>query len=194
MKQTKGNDMMLGKILRKNILILFCAALIFSTFGGLGQVVHAAEADYVWEENVDGDGKPLGTVRITNYIGTDTDLDIPAQLGGMDVTVIAYGERGSFINKGLTNVKIPEGVKEIGQWAFGSNELTSIELPESLEIIGRNAFTGNNLTEVTIPQSVTKITGSFARNEITTVNFSEGIEEIDGEAFHNNRLTSIKIP
>ena len=45
---------------------------------------------------------------------------------------------------------IPEGIAEIGEWAFNGNEsLTSITIPSSVEKIGQYAFYGcNNLTDV----------------------------------------------
>lgn len=78
------------------------------------------EGDYEWELNLDWD---LDTVRITKYTGQNKEVVIPATIDGKAVTVIAYAGSGAFGSKGLTSVKIPEGVKEIGQWAFGTNEL-----------------------------------------------------------------------
>jgi len=40
----------------------------------------------------------------------------------------------------LTEIVIPEGVKEIGNNAFNITGLTSVTLPVSLEVIGEDAF------------------------------------------------------
>ncbi len=54
---------------------------------------HANEADYVWTNSKDG------TVKIKDYIGTDTSIIIPNELGGKVVTEIgmaAFGEKKSY--------------------------------------------------------------------------------------------------
>lgn len=176
-------------IWRNNLLILFCVALIFSSFGSLGQIVYAAEDDYEWEELSDG------TVKITNYKGSDTDISIPAQLDGKAVTVIGYDSSGAFSGKGLKSVAIPEGVKVIEQWAFGNNELTTITLPDSLETLQSLAFANNKLTEITIPPNIKVIANStFSNNELTTIHLHDDVEEIGNSAFRDNQLTSISIP
>ena len=54
---------------------------------------------------------------------------------------------------------IPEGVTEIGVWAFGyCTGLTSVVIPEGVTTIGERAFSGcKNLKEVTLPVGVKKI-------------------------------------
>ncbi|MBP5282643.1 MAG: leucine-rich repeat protein, partial [Lachnospiraceae bacterium] len=43
-------------------------------------------------------------------------------------------------DKTLTHYVVPEGIREIGDWAFsGCKELTWIEVPTTLERIGRDA-------------------------------------------------------
>jgi hypothetical protein len=69
--------------------------------------------------------------------------------------------RDSDLNKALV---IPEGVTEIGDYAFAGTQITSVTLPRTVTRIGANAFSGcGSLTTVIIPSSVTKITfGSSA--------------------------------
>ena len=61
--------------------------------------------------------------------------------------------------KNSENIKIPEGVTQIGRYAFFlQTSLKNIILPKSLEIIEYEAFHGcKKLTEITIPTSVTEI-------------------------------------
>ena len=65
----------------------------------------------------------------------------------------------------LANIAIPDGVTNIGQYAFaGCSSLTSVTIPDSVTSIGERAFEGcNNLTNITIPDSMTSI-GDYAFN------------------------------
>lgn len=84
--------------------------------------------DFETEENDSG-------LTITNYKGKDTEVIIPAEIGGKPVTVIGYNsDRGAFANNGnITKVVIPEGVTEIDATSFlNCKSLAEIEFPESL--------------------------------------------------------------
>jgi hypothetical protein len=70
-------------------------------------------------------------------------ISLPSSLVSIDSYAFAS-------NYELTNVIIPDGVKSIGDSAFGSNNLKSITIPFSVETIGNDAFGANfNLTSVT---------------------------------------------
>lgn len=87
--------------------------------------------DFETEENDSG-------LTITNYKGKDTEVIIPAEIGGKPVTVIGYNsDRGAFANNGnITKVVIPEGVTEINAASFlNCKSLAEIEFPESLNEI-----------------------------------------------------------
>lgn len=77
-------------------------------------------------------------------------------------------------------IKIPKGVKSIGEYAFtGCANLTSVTIPKGVISIGYGAFSNkawvgcDNLTYVTIPNSVTSIGGNafFGCNELKTVKY-----------------------
>lgn len=57
-----------------------------------------------------------GTVTITDYSGTDTDIVIPKSIDGKMVTSIRY--YAFYDCNGLTSISIPEGVTSIGEDAF----------------------------------------------------------------------------
>ena len=75
-----------------------------------------------------------GEIVITNYFGKESDIVIPSNIEGKQVTSI----RG---------------------WAFSScNNLESITLPDSVTSIGAGAFSScNNLESIALPDSLTKI-------------------------------------
>ena len=98
---------------------------------------------------------------LVRYFGSDSKVDIPAELSGKPVTEI--GEWAFAYCSSLTEVTIPEGVTSIRAFAFRScSSLTKAIIPEGVTSIGESAFQScGSLTEVTIPKSVTSIE-SFA--------------------------------
>lgn len=99
------------------------------------------------------------------------ELDIPAEIGGLPVTritdvalnegsVFDLDRNGAFYScYTLRRVNVPEGVREIGQYAFyGCKNLQEISLPESLMEIGTHAFSMcSSLKEMTVPSGIDKI-------------------------------------
>ena len=99
------------------------------------------------------------TGTIIKYIGTETEVVIPDTINGTAVTGI--GE-SAFEGSSVTSVEIPEGVTEIGAYAFTSCEaLKRINIPGSVTSIGNDAFVYCiSLTSVKIPKSVTSMAPS----------------------------------
>jgi hypothetical protein len=81
-------------------------------------------------------------VVITEYLGTDVHVKIPAHVQGRPVTGIADL---AFARRGLLSVTIPDGVVSIGDWAFSDNRLAEVVLGESLTFIGYAAFFNNDI-------------------------------------------------
>lgn len=106
-----------------------------------------------------------GTVEITGYTGSATNLSIPSTLNGYRVT-------------------------RIGVWAFcDCSSLTSVTIPNGVTSIDSNAFMSCDLTTVTIPDSVTQIEGNpFAYctslNRIIVSPNHPVLETIDGVLFN----------
>lgn len=68
------------------------------------------------------------------------EVKIPKKINGYPVTAISAE---ADINRGITSIIIPEGVKKIDLCSFENcDELTDITLPDSLESIGTDAFKG----------------------------------------------------
>lgn len=78
---------------------------------------------------------------------------------------------GTFASMGVSDVKLPKGLKCIGSAAFADCErLAQIDLPTSLEVIGDYAFTHcSALTAVTLPPSIVEVgRGAFMRCQALT--------------------------
>ena len=98
-----------------------------------------------------------------------------------------------------TTYVIPNGVKYIGGWAFGScDQLINITLPDGIVFVGASAFyecTG--LKSITLPSSVSYIGDRAFKvcGSIETITIPSGVEEIGEEAFMIcTSLKSINIP
>jgi tetratricopeptide (TPR) repeat protein len=141
-------------------------------------------AEDVFQTEANGDGGRT----ITKYAGEDTQVIIPASIGGKPVTAI--GER-AFEKKQLTSVEIPSSVTTIGDNAFAGNQLTEVEIPSGVTYL--SGFNNNRLTTVAIPDSVTHIGDSaFARNQLTSVTIGKGGPYISSP--DTNKLTPLEIP
>ncbi|MBR2299552.1 MAG: leucine-rich repeat domain-containing protein [Alphaproteobacteria bacterium] len=72
----------------------------------------------------------------------------------------AFAYRIEFYNH-MQSVNLPEGLKEIGEFAFESHTLSSINIPDSVTKIGEHAFQNSSLQSIDIPDSV-EIIGAYA--------------------------------
>ena len=101
--------------------------------------------------------------------------------------------------KGVSEVVIPDCVKEIGKLAFsGCSSLKSIIIPDSVTSIGEGAFSFcKTLTNITIPNSVTSISKDAFEwcKSFTSITIPDSVISIGIDAFYNcNSLTDITIP
>ena len=76
---------------------------------------------------------------LVRYFGSDSKVDIPAELGGKPVTEIRKFAFADY--RGLTKVTIPKSVSSIGQGAFAyCSSLTEVTIPKSVTSIEYAAF------------------------------------------------------
>ena len=101
-----------------------------------GSVIDAASFEIT--ENEDG------TVTISRYIGTETDIVIPSQIDGKAVSAVGNvtGTTGAFEGcTNITSVVIPEGVTEIQDNAFyGCSSLETVTISSSVTLLRNCAF------------------------------------------------------
>ena len=102
-------------------------------------------------------------------------------------TVVSIYE-GAFASTKLESIDMPNGIIEIGEWAFSRcTGLTSMVIPDQVSYIGTYAFSYcRNLESVTIPMSVTNIdNGAFIAcdNLKTVTNYSTIPQRVDSVCF-----------
>lgn len=90
-------------------------------------------SEYRYEEREDG-------IVLTQYIGKETSVVIPAALNGK--RVVGLADR-AFAETSVRSVTLPQTVTELGWFTFyGCHQLKSVVLPASVEKIGYASFDG----------------------------------------------------
>lgn len=158
-----------------------------------------------------------GTARILASTSMSDHLEIPAELDGAPVTVIASdafaGDYMSSITfpetlitvedsafsgcEYLTELNFPVGVKSIGNSiAVRCHALETVVLPDGLETLGEGAFQGcQSLSSVTIGTGLTVIPDlAFAGCALTSIVIPEGVLSIGKMAFAESPVEHAALP
>lgn len=106
-------------------------------------------------------------VHILEYVGEETEIQIPEQIEGYPVIEIgpeAFTEHGAAIER----IEVPSTVKRIGTGAFKMcMSLTELILHEGLEVIGESSLYVAPLTSLYIPSTVRCIEMPYELGEIS---------------------------
>ena len=108
--------------------------------------------------------------------------------GSMYANPLIYAKRLYINGTEVTELKIPNTIKSINNYAFSYCEsLTSVVIGDSVKSIGNHAFDDcTRLTSVTIPESVTSIgKWAFYRSGLKSVEIPNSVTEIGEDAFRD---------
>ena len=150
-----------------------------------------------WKEREDAFVVSGNTITGLTPVGKKvTDLYIPSQIDGVEITAI---DSSAFFNcQNLTSVVIGNGITSIGFSAFEAcSSLTEVVIGDSVTSIGNYAFAGcTSLTSVTIGNGVTSIGDWTFKNcsSLTEIVIPDGVTWIGYEAFaQGGSLKSVTI-
>ncbi|MGN0577184.1 MAG: leucine-rich repeat protein, partial [Ruminiclostridium sp.] len=165
----------------------------------------------------------LNRVKIWDYLGREKKIKIPSEIDGDPVKsvslhnssleVVEYPDsmttiEGSFalgLRKGdfdgcynLTKIILPDGVKEIGYYAFDKCGMKEIEIPDSVTFIDGGAFAlCENLERITLPESITSIGSQtfYCCSSLKEITIPDSVRKIDDMAFYYcEKLKSLTLP
>ena len=97
----------------------------------------------------------------------------------------------------ISKVVVDGGVTRIGSYAFyACRTLKEAVISEGVKVIGENAFGESGLSELSIPDSVETIEdNAFDRcTSLSVVTLGSGLKKIDWMAFANSALKAVEIP
>lgn len=94
----------------------------------------------------------------------------------------------------LVSVKLPENLKEIGNWSLQSEKLMDMELPASLEKIGNHAFGSMFKANIDLPNLVEIGKGAFEGTKLLGFKFNDKLRRIGEGAFAGTLLETIDMP
>ena len=191
--------------MKKALSAALAFLMLLSLTAGLDFSAYAATSgDYEYEILEDG------TIEISKYFGSDSEITIPSEIDGYSVTSIASG---AFAEGGnLKSIEIPSSVASIGAEALvGLASLTDINVNASNEAYASVSGVlynkdktellcypaGKTASSFEIPNSITKIGyGAFAGSaSLANITIPNSVTSIGYGAFANcTSLANITIP
>ena len=130
-------------------------------------------------------------------VGADDDFEtegmliLPDEYEGKPITSVWGFSKCTEI----TGVRLPKGLKNVGNNAFGETNIEKVVLPSTVEYIGANAFRETQLQEIVFPEKVTSIGKSAFRDTLLQeIILPENLTAIGESAFQDcTKLRKVQI-
>ena len=170
---------------RKYVAYSICALIMMLLY--IMPVKAVDSGNYQYTDNADG------TITITQYQGTESDVVIPDTLDGKKITAI--GE-SAFATKDIVSVTIPAGITTIGKQAFRyCVNLQKVTFAGAgLTTVGQETFAYcKKLTECNLPETLTTVENQAFSNMDTMASYAtNAITVTYGEdVFANTTVTKV---
>ena len=127
-----------------------------------------------------------GTITVTGYNGSLTEIRIPEVISGLTVTAIADEAFKGLDDLDVTLITIPKTVTSVGRSAFEGCDYMPITVLGTLSYVGEQAFDGCvGLNPVTLDSSLDKISfRAFAECLLfTEIKIPQSVTVIEEDAF-----------
>ena len=152
----------MNKSLKKILSVSLCAAMLCSTaafaeiVGFAGSSIAAITANAAEETPVSSfeyENTDDGGIKITKFVGSETEVVIPSEINGKPVTSIKW--RAFSGCKDITSIIVPETVTNIDYYAFeGCTGLTSFDIPAGITKFDPMVFSCcNGITSYTVNEN-----------------------------------------
>jgi len=153
-------------------------------------------------KNVFNSCKSLKTITLPNGIKNIPEyafaaceslesIKLPANLQSIDPYAFVW-------TSSLKSITFPSSLKKIMNYAFRSSGLETVTIPEGVTQLGIYAFTEcHSLTEATLPTTITTFGNQVFTDciALTTVNLPEGLTTLGGYTFKGcTNLETVKLP
>lgn len=143
------------KLIKKTLCIMSAIAC-FGTNSALNMSANAETAgtygdfDYV---TVDSDGDGSGDcVKLTHCNESVNEFNIPAEIGGLPVTII--GQRALYNCDNVEKFDIPDNITHIEKEAVTCcDKLSYVTIPETVSYIAEDAFAANFLKSISVAEN-----------------------------------------
>lgn len=119
-----------------------------------------------------------------------TKLSLPDAIAGI-------GKAVCFDCTGMTEIKFPASLKELGDYALAYTKISTASLPEGFEKIGVRSFMScSALASVTLPSTLKTISDyGFYGSKLTEISIPDGVETLGINVFQSNSaLKTVKLP
>ena len=117
-----------------------------------------------------------GSLKCLNNMAIVGDLMVPN-----DGSITAIADNGFKACTQMTDIKLPDGILTVGNYAFSGLRMNSLVLPDSITIIGSYAFNTAHLLNIHLPANLTSL-GSYAFwacFSLTEIEFPDQLTMID---------------